>query len=128
MRTLSFVKYVFTFLCTIQAVKADLTPEKLDQAKAAGAPEYTSGSEAFAEAISFSTMQNQSRTKLPGTGKIYLEGGFQVFDVNDKALYTFTDNLHCPASFQTILLQHASTSAQIGGILTAPYKWYDNMQ
>ena len=25
-------------------------------------------------------------------------------------------------SFQTILLQHASTSAQIGGILTAPYK------
>lgn len=59
----------------------------------------------FLEATIFSVMQPESRPKLPGPWRPFLEVGFQVYDVNDKRLYLYTDNGYSPASFQSLFVK-----------------------
>jgi hypothetical protein len=97
---------------------AELSVANLESAKTNNPATYSSGGKAFIEAIGFSLLQTNPRVKLEGLGKFYLEGGLQSFDVDDKSLGAFTDSLHCPSSFQSLVVK-AGLGLPFGFFLSA---------
>lgn len=96
---------MITLTLSTPTLFANLVPSKLSLALANNDPQYGEGAKAFTEAVGYSLMQTQSRVKLPGLAKFYLESGLQLFNVNNTDLVPYTDSGSVPQVFQTVMIK-----------------------
>jgi hypothetical protein len=87
---------IFSFVPAFAFASLDLT--RLNP----GNTTFKSDVETITKAVTFSILQPESRTKIPGAWAPFLETGYHVNSVNDKRLYLYTDSGHSPSAFHSL--------------------------